>query len=76
MSGKIKAVENAMVIARVHELMAEGEASSAKSWALVKIVGAIEEEFSTEHSTVAFQYLVDNYGVWKTIILTKGGVNG
>ena len=76
MSDKIKTLDSEMVITRVHELMAEGKASSAKSWALVKIVGTIEEEFSTEHSTVAFQYLIDNYGVWKTIILTKGGVNG
>ena len=61
MSDKIKAVDSEMVIARVHELMAEGKASSSKSWTLVKIVDTIKEEFSTEHSVVAFQYIVDNY---------------
>ncbi len=63
MSDKIKAVDSEMVIARVHELMAEGKASSAKAWTPVKIVDTIEEEFGTEPATVAFQYLVDNYGV-------------
>jgi hypothetical protein len=63
MSDKIKTLDSEMVIARVHELMAEGKASSAKTWTLVKIVDTIEEEFGTEHSTMAFQYIVDNYKV-------------
>jgi hypothetical protein len=62
MSNKIKALEDNLVVERVHELMAEGKASSTKGWRLSDIVNTIGEEFGAAQSVLAFQYVVDSYG--------------
>ena len=62
MSNKIKALEDDLVMERVHELMAEGKASATGGWQLSDIVNTIGEEFGAAQSVLAFQYIVDNYG--------------
>ena len=62
MSNKIKALEDDLVVERVHELMAEGKASSTKGWQLSDIVNTIGEEFGATQAVLAFQYVVDSYG--------------
>lgn len=62
MSDKIKALEDELVIERVHKLMAEGKASSAKGWQLSDIVTTIGQEYGPTQSMLAFQYVVDSYG--------------
>tara|TARA_R110002020_G_scaffold79124_4_gene198579 strand:- start:1961 stop:2152 length:192 start_codon:yes stop_codon:yes gene_type:complete len=62
MSNKIKALEDDLVVERVHELMAEGKASATGGWQLSNIVNTIGEEFGAAQSVLAFQYIVDSYG--------------
>lgn len=62
MSDKIKALEDELVIERVHELMAEGKAASVKGWQLSDIVTTIGQEYGPTQSMLAFQYVVDSYG--------------
>ena len=63
MSSKIKALEAETIINRVHELMAEGKESKTRGWKMSDIVNTIEKEQGSTQSMIAFQYIIDNYGV-------------
>ena len=63
MSDKTKLIEMGMIISRVHELMAEGKESKIRGWKMSDVVNTIEKEQGSTQSMIAFQYIIDNYGV-------------